>query len=831
MGYYGVDENDIETLIGNGHEMFTSLMVDCECNMYWTSTPPIPTTIEQFQIEGYSNLRMKLESVHVLTTNDWTDFTPYNQTNYKHDLARFLGMSLTVTVHTTPIPTDPEHRMQQTYEYDGLSQLFESNDPDRGTTEMVYDQRGQLRFSQNAQQREVVDGKQRFSFVDYDGAGRTVRTGVYAYVHDDQQYMQWRGPLDPPWNVNEIFCTRTPFVLNDMPPLLVQHCEEVSSLVYDAPDPEFPTLLFPALAQRLPPGALSSSKNDESATWYSYDVRGRLHWTVHYTNGLNKYHTVKYEYDLRGQLAHVLYQEEMPEERFDHWYRYDNNGRLLRVLTGNDGLLANATEQAQHSYYAHGPLKRTELGEDLQGLDFVYTLQGWLKTMNSPDANERDPGRDGQLGSNHANFTPDLFGLALDYYNGDYARAGSKITASVLSATDQTAPQRYNGLVRAQRWNNRTMSDPGTYEQGGQNLLYAYQYDALGQRTQAQFATVNAPVQDQNSTYLPPSYTPSTNYKLWNLTYDKNGNLQTLDRNGRGEGLAMDQLAYTYALDGNGHKTNNRLLQVTDEVNTSAYHTSFQLPAGQGSNNYSYNAMGQLTGDALEGKYYTYYANGRVKAVHADAARTQTLASFTYDAAGNRLLKVAYATDGTTPTERTWYLRDGSGGVMSYAIEDVALQTTTEELPIAGVGSYLRASLRTRYEVSDHLGNTRVSFTTDGNGDVLVIEAHDYYPHGGLLPGRQLSGTGGSPLAYQGQEYDPEVGLTAFNLRQYDGRIGRWLTTDPYGQHHSPYLAMSNNPVSFVDPDGGYDQRDRLIDEIWDSGLGLSAAFSNWDEY
>ncbi len=132
--------------------------------------------------------------------------------------------------------------------------------------------------------------------------------------------------------------------------------------------------------------------------------------------------------------------------------------------------------------------------------------------------------------------------------------------------------------------------------------LRRFKYDALGQLTQAQFATVNAPVQDQNSTYLPPSYTPSTNYKLWNLTYDKNGNLQTLDRNGRGEGLAMDQLAYTYALDGNGHKTNNRLLQVTDEVNTSAYHTSFQLPAGQGSNNYSYNAMGQLTGDALRGQ-------------------------------------------------------------------------------------------------------------------------------------------------------------------------------------------------------------------------------------
>ena len=38
----------------------------------------------------------------------------------------------------------------------------------------------------------------------------------------------------------------------------------------------------------------------------------------------------------------------------------------------------------------------------------------------------------------------------------------------------------------------------------------------------------------------------------------------------------------------------------------------------------------------------------------------------------------------------------------------------------------------------------------------------------------------------------------------YDAAIGRWMNTDPYGQYHSPYLAMGNNPVSSVDPDGGY---------------------------
>lgn len=34
-------------------------------------------------------------------------------------------------------------------------------------------------------------------------------------------------------------------------------------------------------------------------------------------------------------------------------------------------------------------------------------------------------------------------------------------------------------------------------------------------------------------------------------------------------------------------------------------------------------------------------------------------------------------------------------------------------------------------------------------------------------------------------------------------RIGRWLNPDPYGIHHSPYLGMANNPINFIDRDGG----------------------------
>ena len=38
----------------------------------------------------------------------------------------------------------------------------------------------------------------------------------------------------------------------------------------------------------------------------------------------------------------------------------------------------------------------------------------------------------------------------------------------------------------------------------------------------------------------------------------------------------------------------------------------------------------------------------------------------------------------------------------------------------------------------------------------------------------------------------------------YDSRIGRWTSTDPYGQYYSPYVGMGNDPVNQVDPNGGY---------------------------
>ena len=69
------------------------------------------------------------------------------------------------------------------------------------------------------------------------------------------------------------------------------------------------------------------------------------------------------------------------------------------------------------------------------------------------------------------------------------------------------------------------------------------------------------------------------------------------------------------------------------------------------------------------------------------------------------------------------------------------------------------------------------------------------------MPDRNVEGD--YRYAFQGQEKDAETGKEAFQLRLWVSRIGRWLSPDPYGEFSSPYLGMGNNPLKFVDIDGG----------------------------
>ena len=66
-----------------------------------------------------------------------------------------------------------------------------------------------------------------------------------------------------------------------------------------------------------------------------------------------------------------------------------------------------------------------------------------------------------------------------------------------------------------------------------------------------------------------------------------------------------------------------------------------------------------------------------------------------------------------------------------------------------------------------------------------------------------------SRYAYNGMEKDPEIkgegNSFTTEFRQYDPRLGRWLSLDPLMSMFpdmSPYVAFDNNPILYVDPYG-----------------------------
>ena len=160
------------------------------------------------------------------------------------------------------------------------------------------------------------------------------------------------------------------------------------------------------------------------------------------------------------------------------WYSYDAENKLTQVETSNDNVVWE--KDARYSYYKQGPLARTILGElQVQGIDYAYSIQGWLKGVNSTAVNEGnyDIGQDGKQGSTNSLVARDVFGFSLNYFNGDYKQINNTTTAfttSTFSLTNssgvKTANPLYNGNIAAM-----LVCIPKI----GQVQLYGYSYDQL----------------------------------------------------------------------------------------------------------------------------------------------------------------------------------------------------------------------------------------------------------------------------------------------------------------------------------------------------------------
>jgi RHS repeat-associated protein len=266
------------------------------------------------------------------------------------------------------------------------------------------------------------------------------------------------------------------------------------------------------------------------------------------------------------------------------------------------------------------------------------------------------------------------------------------------------------------------------------------------------------------------------------MSYDANGNIITLNRT-NSAGTAIANYGYTYQA-----KT-NKLTSV------SGYSTSF-----------AYDSLGQMVTQVRtagsQGYYLDYDVNGKVTIVYSNPAKTIKRVSFGYDESGNKIRKTDHILNTIT-----YYVNDASGNLLA-VYDNKGTAMGQKEVPIyaaSRLGMYNRAGNSYQYELTDHLGNVRVVIngTKQSNGQADVVYYSDYYPFGSPL----TLATNDYRYGYQGQyaEVDKETGWNNFELRMYDPAIGRWMTTDPYGQYDSPYVGMGNNPVSSVDPDGGLD--------------------------
>jgi hypothetical protein len=277
------------------------------------------------------------------------------------------------------------------YTYNFRGWLLEAKEPDAGTSKFQYRKDGMIRFSQNAQQ--ALTG--RFSYTTYDQLGRPVESGEY--IGSQKTYASSAAELE--------YATQVSYSTGDK--------KDWIATSYDVADQEFISAWASSpYKQTFMRGAVSTTRNVNSKIWYSYDDMGRATWIAQKPTNLNLLFVTTYQYNFLGSALRVSnftydWTSHALVNQFHHYYEYDADQRLAKAYTSFEQDGAKKL-RATYFYYLHGPLKRIELGDKLQGIDFVYNIQGWLTQINHP-LKAQDPGND----------TNDAFGMILDYYESD----------------------------------------------------------------------------------------------------------------------------------------------------------------------------------------------------------------------------------------------------------------------------------------------------------------------------------------------------------------------------------------------------------------------------
>ncbi|WP_445453146.1 DUF6443 domain-containing protein [Flavobacterium sp. 25HG05S-40] len=432
---------------------------------------------------------------------------------------------------------------------------------------------------------------------------------------------------------------------------------------------------------------------------------------------------------------------------------------------------ANGTPEllSKNTYDELGNLKSQNIGgtdivnfTGLQKVDYKYNIRGWLTDINDVTnlSQQSDPN--------------DLFAFKLNYN-------------TVQNETNYTGTPLYNSNISETYW--RTAND---------NILrkYGYKYDALNRLKNAIYQRPNNAVRVTNS------YNES-------VTYDKNGNILTLQRYGDFDDpitpLQIDNLTYSYDLT----NETNRLMKISDATNST-------IGFKDGANNateYGYDFNGNMNRDDNKGIVSIKYNHLNLPTEIIFSGSSVKRIDYLYSSDGVKVKKVV--TTGTV-LNTTDYIDD-----YQYNKPNASSNAVLQYFPHSeGYVSYSGQNIYNYvYNYLDQLGNIRLSYTLDSSNpsgnNLTILEENHYYPFGlkhtkynidqyfyDNCGGSCIIKVKRSPYQYkfQGQERQDEHGLNwdSFKWRNYDSAIGRFMGIDPLAEEYhnwSPYVFAGNQVI------------------------------------
>ncbi|MDZ7935819.1 MAG: RHS repeat-associated core domain-containing protein [Emticicia sp.] len=350
--------------------------------------------------------------------------------------------------------------------------------------------------------------------------------------------------------------------------------------------------------------------------------------------------------------------------------------------------------------------------------------------------------------------TADLYTLAFKHhirgglkgYNLDVNNDLTNTLFSFKLAYEDGTGGYYDGNIRNQYWKSNI---------DGVQRAYEYSYDGASRITGAAY-----------------SGKTGESYALNAVSYDFNGNIKTLSRNGWRSnntfGL-VDNLNYTYNI------SSNKILKVDDASGETA---SFTDMAG---NDYAYNLDGSLASDANKGVTIEYNYLKLPRRI----IKGSTVILNEYDANGKKLKE----TVGSNITDYSSNKIYKNGALYQIGHDEGRIID----------GQY-------EYFINDHLGNLRVAFR-DSSGIAKISQKQDYDPYGSELQKLSYlkSSWKQSDFKFSKKEFIEQTSLNDFGWRPQDPILGRMWGSDRFAEKYydlSNFQYAGNNPIMNIDVNG-----------------------------